>query len=117
MSRKEFSKEWVIEAKENGNKLFREKKSKEAIVQYSNGLNAVNWPKEESDLRVQLLTNRAFCYLNVNEYELCIRDCNDALHLQPNNPKALFRRSQALQKIGKLQEAFTGLHVSFVRVS
>jgi tetratricopeptide (TPR) repeat protein len=106
---KEFEKEWVLEAKSAGNQSFSEKNYDAAIAHYSRALAASSWPREEIDLRCQLLCNRAQCFLNLDQPERCVQDCSEALAIRNALPKALFRRSLALKRLGKTQEAFSGL--------
>jgi tetratricopeptide (TPR) repeat protein len=49
--------------------------------------------------------NRAACYSNMGEFELAVDDCNHALELTPEYVKVLIRRSQAYEKLEKLDEA------------
>ena len=51
--------------------------------------------------------NRAAVYLKLEEYENAVFDCNAALELVPNDPKALFRRCQAYEQLGKIDLAST----------
>ena len=40
-------------------------------------------------------TNRALCYIRINQPEKAEEDCTKALSLEKDNVKALFRRAQA----------------------
>ncbi|ELU18522.1 hypothetical protein CAPTEDRAFT_219848 [Capitella teleta] len=49
-------------------------------------------------------SNRALCYLRLNQPDMVIDDCNKALSLDFGNVKALFRRAQAYRMMGKHEE-------------
>lgn len=53
---------------------------------------------------VQLLRS-AQCYLRLDNFEKCFRACRDALVIEPNNLKALFRASVSLRSLHRLDEA------------
>lgn len=46
-------------------------------------------------LKVPVLLNYAQCRLLAQDYYAVIEHCNDVLHLEPDNVKALFRRAKA----------------------
>ena len=45
--------------------------------------------------KVPLLLNYSQCKLSLNEYYPVIEHCSEALEIEPNNVKALFRRAKA----------------------
>jgi len=49
--------------------------------------------------------NLAACRLKTSEHEKVLEHCTSALALDPHSVKGLFRRSQALAKLGRYQEA------------
>jgi len=49
--------------------------------------------------------NLAACRLKISEHDKVVEHCTSALSLDPHNVKGLFRRSQALAKLGRYQEA------------
>jgi len=49
--------------------------------------------------------NLAACRLKASEHDKVVEHCSCALELDPRNVKGLFRRSQALAKLGRYQEA------------
>ena len=51
--------------------------------------------------------NLAACRLKTDEHDKVIEHCSSALALDPHSVKGLFRRSQALTKLGRYQEART----------
>lgn len=42
---------------------------------------------------------RALCYLSLQMYTEAVKDCEEALHLDPFNIKALYRRAQAHKEL------------------
>ena len=50
-------------------------------------------------------SNRAICYFNLNRFEECIRDCNNALRMNPQLSKAHKKKYQACLNVLKFDEA------------
>ncbi len=64
---------------------------------------------KEAQLHAVLLTNRAACYVQMRrDLDKCIEDCTLAISENPSYGKAFFRRSQAFELQGQIQEAFQG---------
>ncbi|KAJ7767231.1 hypothetical protein B0H16DRAFT_1882592 [Mycena metata] len=92
----------ALEIKEAANALFRAKDYQKALDLYSSIIN-------QYDDRVMLATiaiarcNRAACYLNLEQYQNCIDDCNISLLFQTFNPnvaeKAKFRLAKATKAL------------------
>jgi tetratricopeptide (TPR) repeat protein len=91
------------EWKEKGNKELKNGFLDNALVCYTNALELTN---ENNSHKAILLKNRAAVYLKQNEYNKVIEDCNEVLKITPDDPKALFRRCQALEGIEKFEEAY-----------
>uniref|UniRef100_A0A673BZ95 UNC-45/Cro1/She4 central domain-containing protein n=1 Tax=Sphaeramia orbicularis TaxID=375764 RepID=A0A673BZ95_9TELE len=53
-----------------------------------------------------LYRNRSACYLKLEEYSKAEADASKALDTDPGDVKARFRRAQAFQKLGRLDQAF-----------
>ena len=64
---------------------------------FSSLLSFLPSPSSSSPL---LPSNRAECYLKLNQSRKAVRDCNKALAMNPENLKARWRRAQAWQNIG-----------------
>ncbi|XP_011494879.1 PREDICTED: protein unc-45 homolog B [Ceratosolen solmsi marchali] len=91
------------EWKEKGNEEFKSGYLDNALVCYTNALKLTN---DNNSYKAVFLKNRAAVYLKQNEYNKVIEDCNEVLKIIPNDPKALFRRCQALEGIEKFEEAY-----------
>lgn len=56
-------------------------------------------------LLLKLHLNSAQCYLRLDDFEKCLHACRDALVIEPNNLKALFRASISLRSLNQLEQA------------
>lgn len=113
----EFEKEdWLLNADEKlselpslrtrGNKLYGEKKYKEAQEMYARALDICEEliikekPNDEDWIELQkikmpILLNFAQCRLVDGDYYAVIEHCNTVLQFQPDNDKALYKRAKA----------------------
>ena len=89
--------------KEKGNSYFKAGEYQLALDCYTQALKSLTI--ESSEVSVNL-KNRAACHLKLGNYDLAISDCSKALESSPNDPKALFRRCQAYEALGKIEDAF-----------
>lgn len=93
----------AIELKEEGNKAFKEGEWDKALKYYSKAIKLISTDAPEKAI---LYKNRAAVYLKLNEFDKAIDDCNQSLDITPNDPKALFRRCQALDALNRHEEAY-----------
>ena len=109
LKKKEESQRKSLKLKEEGNKAFKEKKYKKAINLYSEAI-------EETRGIMHLYTNRAMAYIQVEEYNKAIEDCDRVIQyyelfeeeLNKNvdtYTKALVRKAKGLLAIKDYQEA------------
>uniref|UniRef100_A0A670Y359 Protein unc-45 homolog B n=1 Tax=Pseudonaja textilis TaxID=8673 RepID=A0A670Y359_PSETE len=91
-----------VQLKEEGNKFFQGNDYENAIKSYSKALKLAKDPS----LQAVLYRNRAACFLKKEKYAQVITDATKAIDINPSDIKALYRRSQALEKLGKLDQAF-----------
>lgn len=89
--------------KEQGNAAFITGNWLQALECYSSALNVL---KENNQDKSILFKNRAAVYNKLGEFENSIRDCSASLNIVANDPKTLFRRCYAYEKLGKYEEAY-----------
>ncbi|XP_065355698.1 FK506-binding protein 59 [Calliphora vicina] len=83
--------------KEKGTKYFKKENYALAIKMYKKSVNILtdeNNDEECNKLRVAAYSNQALCYQKTNEQFEGKHACDEALKLEPNNIKALYRRGQ-----------------------
>ncbi|CDQ63229.1 protein unc-45 homolog A [Oncorhynchus mykiss] len=88
--------------KEEGNTLFNAGDMQGALCFYTKALKLSHSQAESAVLH----RNRSACYLKLEDYTKAEADASKALDADPGDVKARFRRAQALQKLGRLNEAF-----------
>ncbi|CAM4651108.1 unnamed protein product [Lepidochelys olivacea] len=88
--------------KEEGNKYFQADDYENAINSYTK---AMKLTKDKS-LQAILYRNRAACFLKTESYAQAASDASRAIDINASDIKALYRRSQALERLGKLDQAF-----------
>ena len=98
----------AMAAKVEGNDHFKKQNYSEATECYTQALSLCPPPSPQAAI---FLKNRAQCWLNLQECDKALTDCVAALHITPSDVKTLYRHSQALEKTGKLVEAFRQLQV------
>lgn len=98
----------ALECKELGNQHFRNQDYDEAIEAYTRAIDYCPEMDEHKEVLSTLLGNRAACYIAENDYEPTVQDCTRSLELNPNYVKVLLRRSQANEKLDRLEEALQG---------
>lgn len=89
--------------KDEGNAAFKEGKWEVAIDLYTQAIKVS--PKDSRDLAVYY-KNRAAANLKVENYKKALYDCDKSLGIVPTDPKALFRRCQALEQLERFEEAY-----------
>ncbi|XP_071451063.1 protein unc-45 homolog B [Hetaerina americana] len=89
--------------KEEGNVYFKNGQWDLAVSCYSK---AIASTKEDSKEKAILLKNRAAAYLKKNNFNEAVKDCTDSLNITPNDPKALYRRCQAYESLGRCEDAY-----------
>lgn len=100
--------EGAVAAKNEGNEHFKKQKYTEATECYTRALSLCPPPHPQAAV---FLKNRAQCWLNLQAYDKAAADCAAALEISPSDIKTLYRHSQALEKTGKMVEAFRQVQV------
>ncbi|XP_062357794.1 protein unc-45 homolog A isoform X1 [Cinclus cinclus] len=88
-----------------GNALFQAGDHGAALAAYTEALSLSDAASE----RAVLHRNRAACYLKLEDYIKAEADATKAIEADGRDVKALFRRSQALQQLGRLDQAVSDL--------
>lgn len=91
------------EWKEKGNEEFNKGNWTEAFSCYTNALKLTT---EENTEKAIFYKNRAAVSLKQQNYNKAIKDCDEALKICQKDPKALFRRCQALEALERYEEAY-----------
>uniref|UniRef100_A0A8C4Y5T2 Protein unc-45 homolog B n=1 Tax=Gopherus evgoodei TaxID=1825980 RepID=A0A8C4Y5T2_9SAUR len=88
--------------KEEGNKYFQANDYESAINSYTKAMKLTM----DKSLQAVLYRNRAACFLKKESYAQAASDASRAIDINASDIKALYRRSQALESLGKLDQAF-----------
>ncbi|KFV03481.1 Protein unc-45 B, partial [Pterocles gutturalis] len=88
--------------KEEGNKYFQAHDYEKAVQSYTQAMKL----NKDKALQAVLYRNRAACFLKKEEYAKAASDASRAIDINAADIKALYRRSQALERLGKLDQAF-----------
>ena len=98
--------------KEMGNREYKAARFDVAIVRYTEAAEAM---EAEGDMEglATVLNNRATCYKQLGNHDAVVTDCSKTLEIQPTNVKALIRRGQAYESIGKWALALDDMNAAF----
>ncbi|XP_006154467.1 protein unc-45 homolog B [Tupaia chinensis] len=92
----------AAQLKEEGNRHFQLQDYKAATKSYSQALKLT----KDKALMATLYRNRAACGLKMESYSQAASDASRAIDINSSDIKALYRRCQALEHLGKLDQAF-----------
>ncbi|KAM6174366.1 protein unc-45 homolog B isoform 1-T1 [Erethizon dorsatum] len=92
----------AAQLKEEGNHYFQLQDYKAATKSYSQALKLT----KDKALLATLYRNRAACGLKMESYAQAASDASRAIDINSSDIKALYRRCQALEHLGKLDQAF-----------
>ncbi|XP_071459487.1 protein unc-45 homolog B-like isoform X2 [Marmota flaviventris] len=92
----------AAQLKEEGNRHFQSQDYKAATKSYSQALKLT----KDKSLLATLYRNRAACGLKMESYVQAASDASRAIDINSSDIKALYRRCQALEHLGKLDQAF-----------
>ncbi|KAK9900109.1 ADP ATP carrier receptor [Cystobasidium minutum MCA 4210] len=91
----------AAQLKTKGNKAYSARNFQEAIDIYTQAI--------ACDEQAIFYSNRAACYTNLQKHEEVIRDCTEALRLDPGYVKALNRRGSSREQLGGEENLFQAL--------
>ncbi|XP_010619389.1 protein unc-45 homolog A [Fukomys damarensis] len=91
--------------RQEGNELFKCGDYEGALTAYTQALGLGATPQDQAVLH----RNRAACHLKLEEYEKAETEASKAIDTDGGDVKALYRRSQALEKLGRLDQAVLDL--------
>lgn len=95
--------------KEEGNKLFAEKRFQEAIDKYSQGIEELEFKDvddtQQTNDETSLLYNRGCAFFHLKQFRECVADCSAALRARPMYTKALLRRALAHEQLDDIDAA------------
>lgn len=97
------TKDLAEKLKEQGNEAFKNNNWDEAVKHYTEAIKLAESDSRELSV---YLKNRAAAYLKQEKYEKALSDCDASLQIVATDPKALFRRSQALESLERFEEAY-----------
>lgn len=96
----------ALELKEQGNRLFLSRKYQEAVTCYSKAIN------RNTSVAVYY-TNRALCYVKLQQYDKALADCKHALELDSQSVKAHFFLGQCQLELENYEEAIGNLQRAY----
>lgn len=107
----------VVKNKEEGNELFKGKNYRPAAARYHKSLTHASKffdlsPDDEVEVKqvkLSLYLNLAQCYIKLENWDSTLRNCDEALTIDSNNPKALFRRSVVWEAKKEYEKALDDL--------
>ncbi|XP_069762318.1 E3 ubiquitin-protein ligase CHIP isoform X1 [Narcine bancroftii] len=94
------------ELKEQGNRLFLGRKYQEAAASYSKAIN-------RNPSVAVYYTNRALCYVKMQQFDKAVGDCKHALELDSQSVKAHFFLGQCLLEMENYDEAIGNLNRAY----
>ncbi|XP_051876934.1 E3 ubiquitin-protein ligase CHIP [Pristis pectinata] len=94
------------ELKEQGNRLFLGRKYQEAAASYSKAIN-------RNPSVAVYYTNRALCYVKMQQFDKAVADCKHALELDSQSVKAHFFLGQCLLEMENYDESIGNLNRAY----
>uniref|UniRef100_G1RNQ9 Unc-45 myosin chaperone A n=1 Tax=Nomascus leucogenys TaxID=61853 RepID=G1RNQ9_NOMLE len=95
----------VEQLRKEGNELFKCGDYGGALAAYTQALGLDATPQDQAILH----RNRAACHLKLEDYDKAETEASKAIEKDGGDVKALYRRSQALEKLGRLDQAVLDL--------
>ena len=106
--------EAAVDFKTAGNTHFKTNQLELAVQEYTAGLKSIeiynrSGNQQINAVKIAMLSNRAACYLSLEQFEAAVLDCTIILRQDSKHVKALWRRSQALSAINDVTSAASDL--------
>ena len=105
--------ERLTQLKDAGSSIFKSGRVRFALARYQAGTRLYehekNTPSEAKSILRLCLLNEAMCHLKLEEPGKAESACSKVIKEDPDNVKALFRRAQALSKMGEPNKALSDL--------
>lgn len=95
-------------AKMDGNEAYKVGQIPEAIKHYTTAIKKCT--AAQSEMKADILANRAACHRQLYEPDNVIKDCTSALEIKPDHVKALVRRAQAYESVEKYKKSYLDFH-------
>ncbi|KAF6273435.1 unc-45 myosin chaperone A [Rhinolophus ferrumequinum] len=95
----------VEQLRKDGNELFKCGDYEGALTAYTQALGLGGTSQDQAILH----RNRAACHLKLEDYDKAETEASKAIEKDGGDVKALYRRSQALEKLGRLDQAVLDL--------
>lgn len=100
--------------KAKGNKEFKSGNYEKALEYYQRCIDMCD-EKKDVKLLVSVYCNRAICYQQQSNFQLVIQEASKALEYDPDNAKALLRRSSAFEGMEKYRLALQDVRKVLLR--
>lgn len=101
--------EEITALKEEGNTHFRAGEYEQARDSYTEAIfqSETSETEVDSQLKAALYSNRAGCFMYLEDAEKCLADADHALALMTPYPRVRMRRVWALRKLNRFNDALT----------
>ncbi|XP_023654260.1 zinc finger CCCH domain-containing protein 7A [Paramormyrops kingsleyae] len=117
----EFIQNLVTNLFEEGNDVYSEGERMKSVEHYTEALSVADYAASEdivihSETLEKLYANRAAAYLCTGVYDPALSDCEEALKLNSDNHRALYRKARCLKEMGRNAEAYEAISKCFLAV-
>ncbi|XP_077412906.1 zinc finger CCCH domain-containing protein 7B-like isoform X2 [Vanacampus margaritifer] len=108
---KDFLMKLLCNLLEEGNSWLRDGHWKQAVSEFSEGLNVSHYVSVEGfqipqDLLASLYVNRATAFHSMEQYDNCMKDCDKALEVCQTNHKMFYLKALCFKQLAKYKEAY-----------
>ena len=93
-------------AKQEGNNFFLKGAYTKAITSYTKAISLLKSKSQENLHNIAIYySNRAYAFFQINLFQECINDCNQAILNNPTFLKPYYRKASALLSLGNYEES------------